>query len=117
MMTLYGIPFLEKRNTLGKFLATYGNINFRGNPHVIEAVCYAHILVGDYTKARFILWPFRRVLLTEIDKSPGVAWIVNMGTRVQTILDLLENKSLIAAKEQLDQWRNYTLENLRTSDL
>jgi hypothetical protein len=117
MMSSYGVPFLEERNKLEKFLSKYGKIGLDDNPNMVEGICYTHVLIGDYPKARIILSSFNRILMKEIEKRPKIEWIVKMNVRVRLILDYLENQNFTKAKEQLEEWRNYTVEKLGISDV
>jgi hypothetical protein len=108
----YGVPFLEERKSLEKFIHRYKKYDPKGNPHIIEGVCYAYVLTEDYIKARSLLSSFIRVLADDIREAPTITWIVEMQTRAQSILGYLENQDFISAKEQLDQWKSFTLTKL-----
>jgi len=116
MITSFGVPFLEDRNQLEKFMLKYGKVGLGDNPHIVEGICYTHVLLGDYPKAKIMLSSFNKVLKKEIEKSPKTAWLVDMKDRTQLIFDFLENQDLVSAKEQLDEWRNYSVEKLGISD-
>ena len=116
MITSFGVPFLEDRNQLDKFLLKYGKVGLGDNPHIVEGICYSHVLNGDYPKAQIMLSSFTKVLKKEIEKSPKTAWLVDMKDRTQLIFDFLENQNFVSAKEQLDEWRNYSVEKLGISD-
>lgn len=117
MITSFGVPFLEDRNQLDKFMLKYGKVGLGDNPHIVEGICYTHVLLGDYPKARIMLSSFNRILMKEIEKRPKIDWIVDMNDRVQLILDFLENHNFVKAKDQLNQWRNYTVEKLGITDV
>lgn len=116
MITSSGVPFLEDRNQLDKFIFKYGKVGLGDNPHMIEGISYANVLIGDYPKASTMLSSFNRNLMKEIGKRPKIDWIVKMNERVQLILDFLENQNFAGAKSQLEDWRNYTVEKLGISD-
>lgn len=116
MITSSGVPFLEDRNQLDKFIFKYGKVGLGDNPHMIEGICYANVLIGDYRKARIMLSSFNRNLMDEFGKQSKIDWIFKMNERVQLILDFLENQNFAGAKRQLEDWRNYTVEKLGISD-
>lgn len=116
MITSFGVPFLENRNQLDKFMLKYGKVGLGDNPHIVEGICYTHVLLGDYPKAKIMLSSFNKVLKKEIEKSPKTAWMVDMKDRSQLIFDFLENQNFVSAREQLEEWRNYTVEKLGISD-
>lgn len=115
LITSFGVPFLEDCNQLDKFMLKYGKVGLGDNPHIIEEICYTHVLLGDYPKAKKMLSSFNKILKKEIEKSPKTAWMVEMKDRTQLIFDFLENQNFVRAKEQLGQWRNYTVEKLGIS--
>jgi len=112
-----GVPFLERRNQLDNFLSIYGKIGITDNPNMVEGLCYTYVLIEDYPKARIMLSSFNRILMKEIEKRPKIEWIVDMKNRIHLILSFLENQNFSRAKEQLEVWRNYTVEKLGISDL
>lgn len=115
MITSFGVPFLEDRNHLDRFILKYGKFGFGDNPHLVEGICYTHVLIGDYLKAKIMLSSFNKVLKKEIEKSPKTEWMVEMKDRTHLIFDFLENQNFVKAKEQLEEWRNFTVEKLGIS--
>lgn len=112
LMMNSGIPYLEERRTLEKFTNHYKNLNPNANKHMIEAICYALILINDYQKAKKQLVSLERVLAQDILKYPGISWIKDIQIRVQLILGYLKNRDYEGAKQQLNEWRDSTLLNL-----
>lgn len=112
LMMNSGIPYLEERRTLEKFSNHYKNLDPNANKHMVEAICYALVLINDYQQAEKRLLSLERVLAQDILKYPGISWIKDIQFRVQLILGYLKNREYEGAKQQLSEWRELTLLNL-----
>lgn len=111
-ITTFGIPYLKKRNFLKGFITTYKNFKPTENPHTIEGIAYSYILVEDYGKAQKHLSSLGKRLINDAEYYQNASWIVEMQKRVILMLSHLENKNYQNAKDQLSQWRDFTLSSL-----
>lgn len=112
----YGVPFLEERNKLEKFLSKYDKVSLEDNPNKVEGLGYIYVLLGEYPQAMVMLSSFNQVLIKEKKKNNKIVWLIDMQDRVQLILNYLENQNFNGAIIQLNKWRNFTLEKLGFMD-
>lgn len=111
-ITKFGIPFLEKRNSLKGFIHNYKNFGAKVNPHTVEGIAYAYVLVEDYAKAKKHLSSLVKLLVDVADYYRSSSWLTEMQERVSLMLGHLENHNYQMAKDQLGQWRDFTLTSL-----
>lgn len=109
-MQKYGLPFLDKVRTPSEVIWWIDKKS--GNPkdvHYQEIKAYSYILIGDYRLARRIL----PRLYTELRQDePNYPWMGEIAERVNRMMSLLEQSSE-AAVQQLYEWRQFTLTQLR----
>lgn len=111
-ITKNGIPFLEKRNTLQGYIKNYKNFRPKENPHTIEEISYAYILVEEFGKAKKHLSSLVERLDDDTGYYKNASWIIEMQERVNLMLNHLEYQNYQRAKDQLRQWRDFTLTSL-----
>lgn len=109
MMVNFGVPFLEKRETIEKFLYQYKGIGMKDNRNMYEAICYAQILAGNYAKSNIMLRSFEIILSQDISQNPKIKWLEEILARVQIILQCLNSKDYASAIHTLNEWRDLML--------
>ncbi|MEM0503966.1 MAG: hypothetical protein QXT58_04580 [Archaeoglobaceae archaeon] len=105
-----GLPFIESMQTPKDII--YWIRKKSGNPddeHYQEVVAYSYVLLGDYKRALHIV---DRLISTLNRHKEDYPWMFEMEERVNLIKDLLQ-QSPEAAIQQLREWRNWTLKQLR----
>lgn len=112
MMIGSGLPFLEERESVKKFLQCYQNIDVNANKHRVEAIGYSYIMNNEYAKATNLLSSLNDILSQDIQKHPEITWMKNLQCRVQMILGYLQHQEYASAEQQLNEWKSYTLSNL-----
>lgn len=105
-----GLPFIESMQTPKDII--YWIQKKSGNPndeHYQEVIAYSYVLLGDYKRALHIV---DRLISTLNRHKEDYPWMFEMEERVNLIKDLLQ-QSPEAAVQQLCEWRNWTLKQLR----
>lgn len=111
MMKNHGLPFLEETATIEGFLKRYKDADIHKNKHIIEGLCYAHILNDDFSKSQKMMRLLSIVLTQDINEFP-VVWKQEIQQRIQLMLGYLDRTEYDRAKQQLSDWRHFTLANL-----
>lgn len=114
MIQHHGLPYLERAGTIERFIKHYGRFNRLGkvNVHHMEAIGYGYVLSDDTKRAKNLLDTLAKELEQKIDQYPDEGWQREMQSRVQLIMGFLQNQDQEAAKQQLEDWKEYTLSHL-----
>ncbi|GIV05729.1 MAG: hypothetical protein KatS3mg016_1304 [Fimbriimonadales bacterium] len=105
-----GLPFIERLSTPEDFVVRGAKISgVPHDPYVREAIAYSRVLTGDYKKAA---QDMRKLYPELIRDMPNYPWMGQMAERVNRMMSLLEQSSE-AAVQQLYEWHQFTLTQLR----
>ena len=113
MIKKFGEKFLDKGRSLQSFVNEFDKPDILRNPNNKEAVGNAYILLEEYRRPKVLMNGLHHSLVEQINKNPEIDWLTHMDNRVLTLLDLLNKGEFRKAKQQLLDWREYTLSKLK----
>ncbi|MPM06310.1 hypothetical protein SDC9_52609 [bioreactor metagenome] len=110
-----GLHFLHDRLPIEKFLHTYGNDINHPDVNIAESVCYAYLLNNPKRESEAInhLNALLENVQNDIMTNSDLLWLNDVKKRVELIANYMKKNERIKAIDQLNEWKEYTLAQLK----
>jgi len=110
-----GLKFLHDRLPIDKFLHTYGKDINHPNVNNAESVCYAYLLNNPKKRIQSIIHlnVLLKKLQYDIMANPEILWLNEVKERVELIANYMKKNERIKAIDQLNEWKEYTISQLK----